>query len=79
MGNFRYITNRTLADKKGNEDSGRVRMMVRNGSDIAEGDYLCPECHHTGKIHQLFKRPIIVKCGKCGYSMRLPRLKGKAK
>ena len=77
MGNFRYITCRTLPNKAGKEDAGKVRMMVRNGSDTAEGDYICPECKHNGKIRQLFKRPIIVKCEKCGISMRLPRLKGK--
>lgn len=77
MGNFKYITNRSLPDKAGNEDAGRVRIMVRNGSDNAEGDYTCPECKYSGKVNQVFRRPITVKCGKCGYSMRLPKLKGK--
>jgi transcription elongation factor Elf1 len=76
MGNFKYITNRTLLNKAG-EEAGRVRVMVKSGSDKAEGDYTCPECDHKGKVDQIFKRPFTVKCDSCGVTMRLPKLKGK--
>jgi ribosomal protein L37AE/L43A len=78
MGQFRYVTNRTIANKAGQE-SGRVRVMVKNGSDTAEGDYQCPECAYNGAVNQAFKRPLSVRCEKCGFLMRLPKLKGKVK
>ncbi len=76
MGNFRYITCRTVANRSG-EEKGRVKAFVRNGSDNIEGEYKCPECENKGKINQIFKRPINIKCEKCGFLMRLPKLKGK--
>ena len=76
MGMFRYVTNRTLLSKAG-EEKGRIRVMVKKGSDTAEGDYECPECDNKGKINQVFKRPLSVRCEKCGFLMRLPKLKGK--
>ncbi len=78
MGNYRYITNRTLQDKSGNE-KGRIQVLVRNGSDKAEGKYQCPECDHKGTVDQEFKRPLSVRCKDCGFLMKLPKLKGKAK
>jgi hypothetical protein len=79
MGMFRYVTNRTLPNKAGKEDAGRVKAFVRNGSDTLEGEYRCPECGTEGRIKQVFNRPINIKCGKCGFLIRLPRLKGKKK
>ncbi len=76
MSQFKYVTNRTIANREG-KDSGRVRMMVKNGSDTAEGDYVCAECGYSGKISQAFSRPLSVKCGKCSFLMKLPKLKGK--
>ncbi len=77
MGIYSYVTNRTLPNKAGKEDAGRVKAFVRNGSDMLEGEYKCPECGNEGKVSQAFKRPISVKCEKCGYIMKLPRLRGK--
>jgi ribosomal protein L37AE/L43A len=79
MGQFKYITNRTVPNKAGKEDAGNVRIMVKADSDTAEGDYVCPECQYSGKINQPFRKPVIVKCTKCSYSMKLPKLKGKKK
>lgn len=78
MGHFRYVTNRTLANKQGQE-AGKIRVIVKNDSDQLEGDYTCPECTKSGKVHQLFKRPITVRCESCKATMKLPRLKGKKK
>ncbi|RLI96514.1 MAG: hypothetical protein DRO99_04315 [Candidatus Aenigmatarchaeota archaeon] len=77
MGAFRYVTNRTLADKEGNADAGRIKAFVKNGSDMLEGEYKCPGCGNEGMINQFFKRPISVKCENCGFLMKLPKLKGK--
>ena len=74
MGQYSYVTNRTLANKAGQE-KGRIRVMVQNGSSQAQGDYSCPECSHTGKVNQAFKKPLSVKCQGCGFLMKLPKLK----
>lgn len=79
MGMFRYMTNRTLSNKAGKEDAGRMKAFVRNGSETLEGEYMCPECGNEGKISQVFKRPINIKCEKCGFLIRMSKLKGKRK
>jgi len=76
MGNYSYITNRPLKDRKG-EDKGRLKAFVRTGSDTVEGEYECPECGNKGRISQKWKRPFNVKCSKCGFLLRVPKMKGK--
>ena len=78
MRQFRYVTNRTLVNKAG-QQAGKIRIMVKIDADQAEGDYRCPECQHEGKISQVFKRPFSIHCTGCNLLIRLPRLKGKAK
>jgi RNase P subunit RPR2 len=78
MGKFRYITNRSLKNSSGLEN-GRIRVLVRIGSDNAEVDYTCPECEHSEHVEQKWKRPFSVKCSKCGFLIRLPRLKDEIK
>lgn len=74
MGLYKYVTNRTIPNKAGRE-TGRVRMMVKSGSDTAEVEYTCSECLHQGKISQYFQRPLAVKCQKCSFTMKLPKMK----
>lgn len=78
MSEFRYITNRTLVNKAGKE-VGKLRVVVRIGSDIAETDYVCPECANAEHVELPWKRPFSVKCAKCGALMKVPRLKDKKK
>jgi hypothetical protein len=78
MGNYRYITNRVLKNNRG-EEAGNIKARVRNDSDKVEGFYECPECMHKGTINQGFRRPLNVKCDKCGFLMRLPKLKDEMK
>ncbi len=78
MGNYKYITNRTLRNKN-NEEKGRLKAFVRNGSDTAEGEYECPECGHKDRINQVWKRPFSVRCSKCGFLMKIPKLKNEIK
>ena len=75
MGMFKYITNRMLVNKAGQE-AGKIKVVVRNESDTLEGEYKCPECGNEGKVNQPFRRPLNVKCEKCKFLMRLPKLKG---
>ena len=79
MGMFSFVTNRTLPNKAGKEDAGRVKAFVKTGSTTLEGEYTCPECGKPGNISQIFKRPIIVKCGSCGEGIKLARLKDEMK
>jgi ribosomal protein S27E len=79
MGIYKYVTNRTFTSKDGVEDAGKIKAFVKTDSDTLEGEYKCPECGNEGKINQIFKRPISVKCDKCGYTIKVPKLKGKKK
>ena len=79
MGMFSFVTNRTIADRSGKEDQGRLKAFVKTGSTTLEGEYTCPECKKAGKISQVFKRPIAVKCASCGFVIKLPRLKDEIK
>ena len=74
MGNFKYITNRTLLNGAG-EEAGNIAVLVRNDSEEADVKYRCPECGFSEQTRKPWKRPFSVKCSKCGNLIRLPRLK----
>ena len=78
MGNYRYITNRTLLNKAG-EEKGNIGVLVPNDSDTAKVKYRCPECNHSEMTEQVWKRPFSVKCSGCGFLMRIAKLKDEAK
>jgi peptide subunit release factor 1 (eRF1) len=78
MGNYRYITNRTLLNKAG-EEKGNIAVMVPNDSSMAKVRYRCPECGHSEQGEQEWKRPFSLKCSGCGHPMKLPRLKDEIK
>ena len=76
-GNYRYITNRSIRGKSG--QAGNIAIRVPKGSDIADVRYRCPECQHTEMTQQEWRRPFSVKCSKCGFLIRVPRLKDEIK
>jgi hypothetical protein len=78
MANFSYITNRILQNSKG-EERGRIAIRVKTGTETAEYNYTCPECGDARQGQQEFRRPITVRCYKCGYLMKLPKLKDELK
>lgn len=78
MGNYSYITNRTLHNNAG-EEKGKIAILVRTGSTNAEYKYVCPECGDQRDGQQEFHRPIAVRCQKCGHLMKLPKLKDELK
>ncbi len=78
MGMFKYITNRVLRDKAG-EEKGKLRVVVRNESDTAEVDYVCPECGFSEHVETPWERPFSVKCSKCGFLMKPPKMKSEIK
>jgi transcription elongation factor Elf1 len=78
MGKYRYVTNRVLCNKSGQE-LGRIRVLVKKDSDVAETDYVCPECSYSEHLECKWKRPFAIHCSKCGFLIRLPRLKDEIK
>jgi peptide subunit release factor 1 (eRF1) len=78
MGNYKYITNRTLLNKAG-EEKGSIAVMVPNDSDVARVRYRCPECGHNEQAEREWKRPFSLKCSGCGLLIRLSRLKDEIK
>lgn len=76
MGQYKYITKRMLQSSAG-EEKGKILVVVKADSDNAEVDYTCPECLASAHAVQPWKRPFSVKCRKCGFMMKLPKLKGK--
>jgi len=78
MGMFKYLTNRTLRNKAG-EEKGKIRIVVKADSDTAEVDYVCPECVHSEHTEKPWERPFSVKCSKCGFVMKLPKMKSEMK
>jgi predicted RNA-binding Zn-ribbon protein involved in translation (DUF1610 family) len=78
MGQFKYITNRTLKNNAGQE-KGKIRVLVRADSDTAEVDYVCPECSLSEHVEPEWKRPFSVKCSKCGFIIKIAKLKDEMK
>ncbi len=78
MRNYRYITNRTLLNRAG-EEKGNIAVMVPNDSDTARVRYRCPECDHSEQGEREWKRPFSLKCSGCGFLIRLSRLKNEIK
>ncbi len=76
MGQYKYITRRMLLNRAGVE-KGKILVVVKTGSDGAEADYTCPECGHCARAVQPWKRPFSMKCAKCGFLMKLAKLKNK--
>jgi rubredoxin len=78
MGNFRYITNRVLLNNAGKEE-GKIAVLVKNDSDDADIKYTCPECKFSEQTKKIWKRPFTMKCSKCGFLIRITKLKDEIK
>lgn len=65
-----YHTNRTLRIGK---EKGRIRILVH--TTIAMVEYKCPKCGYEGYQEKKWKRPFSVKCKKCDFLIRVPRLR----
>lgn len=78
MGTYSFVTNRAIENRAG-EETGKVVAFVLSGETTAKVKYTCAECRHTAEMTQLFKRPFAVRCQKCSFLMKLPKLKGKKK
>ncbi len=78
MGNYKYITNRAVKNSAGKE-AGNIAVRVPITSNTADVRYKCPECSHQAAANQEWKRPFNVKCAKCGFLIRLPKLRAEIK
>ncbi len=78
MGNFRFVSNRTVRNKEGQE-TGKMKVLVKTGSELAEVDYKCPECFFEEHATPVWVRPFSFNCTKCGFKMNLPKLKEEMK
>lgn len=66
------------------ENNGKVRALVVKGDKILHIEYVCPKCGHYAYITQEYK-PVsksakirfILKCAKCGETIKVEKLKGK--
>ncbi|UCD02633.1 MAG: hypothetical protein JSV63_02460 [Candidatus Aenigmatarchaeota archaeon] len=78
MGMYRYVTNRTLKNRAG-EEKGRIKALVPTDSETAQIDYVCPECGFSEHKEQPWQRPFSVKCSKCSLDIKIPKLKDEIK
>jgi len=46
MGQYKYVTNRTLLNKAG-EEAGMIAVLVPKETGMAKVRYKCPECKHS--------------------------------
>ncbi|NOZ81924.1 MAG: hypothetical protein GXO63_02120 [Candidatus Micrarchaeota archaeon] len=65
----KYHTLRSL------ENNGKVRVLVLKSDSVARTEYICPGCSHHGYTEKEWRRPFSVKCEKCGFLIRVPKLK----
>ncbi|MEM5829596.1 MAG: hypothetical protein QW040_02760 [Candidatus Aenigmatarchaeota archaeon] len=73
-----YITTRDLQNSAG-QTKGKVRVIVLKGESIANIELICPECGQAQKKKQEFKIPLDLRCEKCGFRVKLQRLRKEIK
>ena len=59
------------------DNNGKIRILVVKGDTQAHVEYICPKCGYYEHIQQEWKRPFSVKCSKCGFIIKVSKLKGK--
>jgi len=72
-GNFKYVTNRTILNKAG-EEKGMIAILVPKDTSMAKVRYRCPECEHSEQTEEEWKKPFSVKCAGCGKTIKIPKL-----
>jgi rubredoxin len=78
MGKYKFVSNRVMKNSKG-EEKGKMRVMVLSGTETAHIDYVCPECGLGKHEETPWVRPFALKCPKCGFVLKLPKLKDEIK
>jgi len=62
-----YHTQRKL------ENGGKIRVLVLHGT--AHVEYICPRCGHYEYLTKPWKRPFSVKCGNCGHTIKVQKMR----
>lgn len=83
-----YITTRELENKSG-ELKGKVRIFKIKEETEANVELTCPECGGAEKRKEGWAEPFVtgtgskqkfsLQCGKCGFNIKMLRLKKEAK
>ena len=83
-----YITTRPLENSKG-EVKGKVRIIKLVNEEKAALELTCPECGNSENRKEDWAEPLVegtganqkfnIKCNKCGFSVKLMKLKKEAK
>jgi len=65
------------------ENNGKIRALVIKGDNLVHIELICPKCGNYeyktqgwGKVSKGAKYRFIVKCPKCGNSVKVEKLKG---
>lgn len=66
------------------ENNGKIRALVLKGEKTVHIEYICPKCNHYDYTNQEWKNVskgakyrFEAKCSKCGFEIKVPKLKGK--
>jgi hypothetical protein len=83
-----YITTRPLANSKGEDSKGKIRIIKMAEDTFATVEITCPECGCAGSRKEEWAEPFTVgtgskqkfsvKCGKCGFLIKMLKLKKEA-
>jgi peptide subunit release factor 1 (eRF1) len=73
-----YITTRELENSAG-QVTGRIRIVKLKEEPEANVDYTCPACGFSEKKKEVWKKPFVTTCGKCGYKIKVISLKAEIK
>jgi ribosomal protein L37AE/L43A len=65
------------------ENGGKIRALVVKGDNTLHLEYTCPQCKHSAYKKQVWvpvskaaRVRFAVKCDKCGFEMKVEKLKG---
>jgi hypothetical protein len=83
-----YITTRELQNSSG-KITGKIRIFKSKEETDADIELTCPSCGYTEKRKEAWSEPFIegsgknqkfnVNCSKCGFSVKLMKLKKEVK
>jgi len=66
------------------ENNGKIRCLVVKGENIVHIELICPKCgtysyitQEWGEVSKAAKLRFKVKCPKCGFLIKVEKLKGK--
>ena len=62
-----YHTQRKLGS------NGKIKVLVINGE--AQVEYICPNCGNYEYLKKEWRKPFLVKCSKCGESIKVQKMK----